>query len=327
MLQKNISFQENAWSQISKELTIEETLTDIRNGKYATKIAQLRQLLLEKKYEEYDYHKKALPAVTFCGAYSRNRRKECLKAYNHLLVIDVDNLSVDDLESCKIKLIKDDYVGALWESPSKNGLKALIPLVYAFDSSNTSFDSLHKAAFNKAFRYFSETNSIEIDKTGSDITRLCYLSYDPKILIKNQVKAFEILEEDLNDIKSLEVPLQEEQVNYISNDDRLQNPINKNKSENRRKMKGIIKYLKKRKLSITYNYVDWIRVAMGISNSFTYDIGKKYFLELSQLDPDKYDEDRCIGMLRECYEKTRGEIRFNTVVYLASTKGYLSGGL
>ena len=87
-------------------------------------------------------------------------------------------------------------------------------------------------------------------------------------------------------------------------------------------MKNIIKYLTKNKLSITNSYDEWYRVAIIIANSFTYDVGEKYFLQLSQLDKSKYNEVECKNILIDCYENSRGEINFNSIIHLASEKGF-----
>jgi hypothetical protein len=62
---------------------------------------------------------------------------------------------------------------------------------------------------------------------------------------------------------------------------------------------------------------------MAIANSFTYDIGEKYFLKLSFMDTGKFNEKNCKGFLHNCYESRNGAIKFNTIVYYASKKGYI----
>lgn len=110
----------------------------------------------------------------------------------------------------------------------------------------------------------------------------------------------------------------------ISSKDALYNPIGKNNAYHRKTLKNIIKYLTKNSLSITDSYEKWLRVAFAISNSFTFDIGVKYFTELCILDLDKYVKIECESLLINCYENTRGEIGFNTIVHMAVEIGYKS---
>ena len=87
-------------------------------------------------------------------------------------------------------------------------------------------------------------------------------------------------------------------------------------------MSDIIKYLERKNKTITYNYNDWCKVAMAISNTFTYDIGLKYFKKLSILDKQKYNEITCTNFLTNCYETRNGDVNFSTIVYLANQQGY-----
>jgi hypothetical protein len=87
-------------------------------------------------------------------------------------------------------------------------------------------------------------------------------------------------------------------------------------------MQAIVKYLEKREISITYSYVEWYKVAMAIANSFTFDIGERYFQRLSSFDKNKYDTSNCTNFLINCYESRTGAIKFSTIVFLAVEKGF-----
>lgn len=87
-------------------------------------------------------------------------------------------------------------------------------------------------------------------------------------------------------------------------------------------MQAIIKFLNKKNLSITTSYEEWYRVSLAIANTFTHEIGEKYFLKLSSLDNEKYDESNCKNMLLNSYGLQTGEIKFNTIVYFANKLGY-----
>ena len=53
------------------------------------------------------------------------------------------------------------------------------------------------------------------------------------------------------------------------------------------------KFLTKNEKSITFDYDDWLRVALAIAGSFTYEVGLRYFIELSKMDGIKFNENNC----------------------------------
>ena len=73
----------------------------------------------------------------------------------------------------------------------------MVLLQFNFELNATNIDLGHKNAFQKLAKYFKESYDIEIDVSGSDTTRLCFFSYDPDIVIKENIASFEISESDL----------------------------------------------------------------------------------------------------------------------------------
>ena len=322
LIDKKVSFQTTAWTPLTKEMTIREVISEIKSDKYLKQIESLRAYIQNAQLDEYNIHKKNLPAVTFCSTFDQKRRRELIKEYNYIIVLDIDKLSPDEFQRVKIVLREDEFVFVSWESPSQNGLKGLVSLKYKAQIDSSNVDLYHKHAFRKLQNYFLEKYNIELDESGSDTTRLCFVSHDSSIEIKENVEQFlvEEVEFDLSDTKSKASG--KKLVKEISKRDALYNPEKRNNPYHRRMIQAIIKYLTKRSLSITYTYEEWYRVAIAIANSFTYEIGEKYFLNLCRIDKDKFNETACINMLIYAYENRRDEISFKTIEYFANQKGY-----
>ena len=322
ILQYKVSFQLTTWSPVSKELTIGEVLEDIKSDKYSFHVNNLRQLLDNGNEEGYGIHKKTLPSVTFCATFNEKRKRELIKTYNSLIVIDIDKLSKDEFVRVKKVLKLDKYVFSFWESPSQKGLKGLVSLSYNFALDPNILDKAHKSAFKKLSNYFLNTHQIELDESGSDTTRLCFLSFDPNTLIKENLKQFTVSEADLVTSKEKVGIAKAKSIISKGSKDTLFNSKNKNLPENRKAIQAIIKFLSKRGLSITNSYEEWYRVAYGIANSFTHEIGEKYYLSVCRLDGLKHDETNSINMLHYCYENSADRIKFNSIIYFANQKGY-----
>jgi hypothetical protein len=322
ILEYKVSFQLTTWTPVNKEITIGEVFTEIKSDKYSLQINNLRQLLNNGNDEGYGIHKKTLPSVTFCATFNEKRKRELLKTYNSLIVIDIDKLSQDEFIRVKQILKSDNYVFSFWESPSQKGLKGLVSLSYGFALNPNNLDKAHKSAFQKLSDYFLNTHKIELDESGSDTTRLCFLSFDKNILIKETINHFTVSENDLIVSKEKVGIAKTKTVISKSGNDILFNPKNRNIPENRKAIQAIIRFLSKRGLSITNNYEEWYKVAYAIANSFTHDIGEKYYLSLCKLDGSKYNETASKNMLQYCYANSSGRIKFNTLLFFANQKGY-----
>jgi hypothetical protein len=319
ILDIKVSYQDHFWTVI-KETTLKSILEEIRGEKHQRFTNYLREFYFSNDMENYGIHKRQLPVVTFCGSFKTKRTKDSLKEYNYLVVLDIDKLGLNELERVKQSLLNDKYVFSFWESPSKDGVKGLVHIKYNFEIAKNGVDYSHKIAFNQLVKYFGEKHSIELDRSGSDITRLCFVSCDKMMVLKEKIEPFEIENSPVPTTTKIQKTTKPTNSKNIR--DLLNNPKGKNNPLNRKTLTDITKFLTKNSLSVTHLYKEWYTVAFAICNSFTFDIGLKYFIGLSRLDVDKFDENECKNFLINCYENSRGEIGFNSIYYLASKKGF-----
>ncbi len=321
ILNMKVSFQANAWTEIASELTIEAVLNQIKSDKHKRQIEDLRNKLKQGDKENYDNYKKKLPAVTFSATFNSRRTNEYLKSYNPLIIIDIDKLNPQQLKTTYDNLFGDPCVISFWLSPSNHGYKGIVAIDFQINEDEIDLVTKHKSAFKKLSEYFLEKYDIELDKSGSDITRLCFLSHDNFLVKKLVFENFVVTNEDL--IVTGKSPANKNiKLSFASNLDALYNPTGKNNQFDRKIMTDIIRHLRNKKQSITHNYEEWCKVAMSIANTFTYEIGLNYFLKLSSLDTNKYNEVACTNFLINCYETRKGNINFSSLIYLANQKGY-----
>lgn len=148
-------------------------LDRIQNGKHEKIIKELRAELDPEKKKKI---KGSLPAVTFCGTF-KTRKKDQLKEGSGLAILDFDKLT--DVFEYKDKLKSNDYIFACWISPSGDGLKALVKIPVIGN------DSDYKNIYKQLCVIFPD-----LDTSGSDISRLCFESYDPDIYINLDSEKF-----------------------------------------------------------------------------------------------------------------------------------------
>lgn len=105
----------------------------------------------------------------------RTRSAEQIMLYSGLMCLDIDNLLPDQLKWMSIKLKDDAHTFILFVSPSGNGLKLIVKTDATPDR--------HKEYFLKLEQHYKKVYGIEVDKSGKDVSRLCFLTWDENIFI------------------------------------------------------------------------------------------------------------------------------------------------
>ncbi len=170
------------FNEVTEQKEILKILSDIKTGVYQNAITYLRKSLADNKTEAAERAKKSLPAFTPSATFNGGRKMEFLTNYNGLMVLDIDKLEKEKLQQCKTKIRMDDFVFASFVSPSGNGLKIFVKV--------SSDKEQHKEIFLELQKYFEELLQVEIDKSGKDITRLCFFSYDPELYLNENAEVF-----------------------------------------------------------------------------------------------------------------------------------------
>ena len=181
----------------SLEIPVSRVLRGIRSDCFKSIVENVRKyrdsnISLSKQY------KTQLHAVTFSGLFPGNRKQEECTQYNNLLVIDIDHIESEKLYDIHEYLNNDPYVAAFWVSPSGRGYKGLVHLHYYNSLSNIDMVTKHKVAFRQLYMYLLSTYGIELDRSGSDISRLCFLSWDPYLVLKDTSSVFEVKYDELS---------------------------------------------------------------------------------------------------------------------------------
>ena len=170
------------FNEVIEQKDILKILDDIKTGTYRNAITYLRKSLAEDKKEAAERAKKSLPAFTPSATFKGGRKMEFLTNYNALVVLDIDKITKEKLTECKEKLQNNEFVFAAFTSPSGNGLKVFIKV--------KTDQNEHKETFLKLQGYFENLLQLEIDKSGKDITRLCFFSYDPELYLNENAEVF-----------------------------------------------------------------------------------------------------------------------------------------
>lgn len=178
------------FNEVVENQKIIEVLNDIKTGKYINVITYLRKSLAESKMEAYERAKKSLPAFTPSASFKGGRKLEFVTAYTQIVVLDIDKLSKEQLTNAKALAKETPYTFASFVSPSGNGLKIFVRV-------NSSQEN-HKEAFLALQKFYEEFLGLPIDKSGKDVTRLCFVSFDRDLYLNENATVYPVIStEDL----------------------------------------------------------------------------------------------------------------------------------
>lgn len=170
------------FNEVVEHKSLLTILEEIKTGKYRHAIVYLRKSLSEKKLEAYEKAKKSLPAFTPSAKFVGGRKLEYLAEYSNCIILDIDKLSTEALQKTKQIANQSEFTFACFISPSGNGLKILVKI--------DTPKSEHKETFLLIQEYYEKLLNLEIDKSGKDITRLCFYSWDENLYLNENASTF-----------------------------------------------------------------------------------------------------------------------------------------
>jgi len=175
------------YSEVDKPsyVSLESVLGAIKDGRKKDEILRIRKSTDESEIRAL---KMQLPCVIYSGRFDiemSHRRKdgsyyksfrndESLSVHSKLVAFDIDD--VEDVEKLKADLIQDDYIYAVWKSPSGTGVHGLIKIA------DGNRHEEHYSALLKRYPMF--------DTTARNPSRVLFLSYDENLLINEDSKTF-----------------------------------------------------------------------------------------------------------------------------------------
>jgi uncharacterized Fe-S cluster protein YjdI len=159
-------------TQPNAEMTIPDVYAAIKSNKYKRQTEELRSISEPESARKYKA--KNFDYCTFSGIFSK-RNDSALNQHSGLLTLDFDHVS--NLQELRETLLQDRYFETelMFVSPSGDGLKWIVPI----DLKECS----HQDWFRAIAAYIKATYQLEVDKSGKDISRACFLPHDPKVYI------------------------------------------------------------------------------------------------------------------------------------------------
>ena len=179
------------FSKSTGTATLSQIIDIIRSDQYKGPVTEIR-MHLDKQPSWAAKLKKNLPAFTPAGTFTDRRLPDFLDNYAQLLVLDFDKLSAGQIQQLRHFAADDPYCCAGFISPSGRGYK----LFFQTDAGPQT----HAPAFAQICSYLQAkwppALLAALDTSGKDITRLCFLSFDPDAWISYPKSPFAVSSKD-----------------------------------------------------------------------------------------------------------------------------------
>lgn len=164
-------------------ISLESALNGIRTGGKSKET--ILAVAAEKDKKTRDKIKANLPVICFNGEFSY-RNIDNFERHNGMMILDVDDIK--DMDATRKQIESLPYVYACFLSPSYLGLKFIIriPTIDVEKIGTLESDYIFK-------EYFEGICSVveNIDPSGKDTSRACFVSYDPNIYINKDATVFD----------------------------------------------------------------------------------------------------------------------------------------
>jgi hypothetical protein len=183
LLETEVAYFTSLHSKVALPRSVGSIVAEIRNGKHASQIAAIRHPVQSEEHRTK--LKRDLPSFMASGTSKGGHSAADFDHHSGLLQIDIDDVGVDKAPNLRDTIGKDEHTLAAFISPSGNGVKALFRIPASKDT--------HLAAFEAAADYFRSRYGIKIDPSCKDISRLCFVSDDPDLVVNPECTPLELV--------------------------------------------------------------------------------------------------------------------------------------
>ena len=155
-----------------KDISLRDAYAYLKGPYAARQTEQLRSL--SSKDEARVFKAQNFAYATFSGTFTKRANSTLVKASN-LMCLDFDHQPNPARLAAALKDDDSLETALLFRSPSGDGLKWIVQVDYEGHS--------HEWLFNAISNYILASYGVEVDKSGKDIARACFLPHDPEAYI------------------------------------------------------------------------------------------------------------------------------------------------
>ena len=309
-------------SSFKGHFTVDEVLKTIRSIRFKVPTEHLRSLTDAEAAKVYKAGKQDekghlvepghFYGVTWSGAFEGGKKAGDLQTHSRLLCMDIDGLTAQQVAALFDKLRADEHTHVLFVSPSGNGLKWIARIDIQHPDQHKAFfrqlsDYLHECYGLTRKQDVAKGDKSQIDPSGSDVSRLCFLPYAPNAYHNADSEVIPLLEE----YQSIPEPVRPPEPNPRQpppTDE--QAPV---EDATHQRLTACIAELHKSGIDLTTDRDDWIKV--GLSFASLGEQGRTYYHDVSRLYP-KYNYAETDAKFTELLRNRNGLVNIGTFFHL-----------
>ena len=174
--------------------------------RFRKKIVMLRQCLHLGETKEYRDEKVKLLGVTLAGVFREGRHDRDLTDYSGLVHVDLDKLTVEQVESYREILERDPFVLVVFVSASGRGLK-----VICWHPLGSEYHEQVYWIFRSHVQQLVTCHDEAIDDVVRNLSRLCFVSHDPSAYLNLEASPIVSTVEDLGEMDFRDMSQKEEE--------------------------------------------------------------------------------------------------------------------
>ena len=182
------SYYEHVRSKRNQVITLAQFVTAIRSERWKKAVEDHRRLKAEGQLKKAESIKGGLPGIVSAGVCEGGHSKENVVSVSENLMLDVDHYT-GDIHALVRRVSELPWVQAAWITVSGEGAKIIVRVQV------DTQEEYEEQAYPIVAQYFTRLLDTPMDMCCGDLSRFCFVTYDPDAFYREECDPFPWREE------------------------------------------------------------------------------------------------------------------------------------
>ena len=177
------SYYEHVRSKRNQVITLAQFVTAIRSERWRKAVEDHRRLKAEGQLKKAESIKGGLPGIVSAGVCEGGHSKENVVSVSENLMLDVDHYT-GDIHALVRRVSELPWVQAAWITVSGEGAKIIVRVQV------DTLEEYEEQAYPIVAQYFTRLLDTPMDMCCGDLSRFCFVTYDPDAFYREECEPF-----------------------------------------------------------------------------------------------------------------------------------------